>query len=418
MDKDFKDLTVKYALDPENAELNFDMAFQYHARGHTASAFTHYLRCAERADDDVLAYEALCRGYFCFVLQGRREFTAIHLLKQAQVLLPRRPEAYWILGMHYTNKSEHAEAYVQFELALQFCDFDLPPLRTYIGYKSKPLMMYQKAKAAWEWDKNDEARDILSDLMTNYWHLIEDEDKRSMEFDINRIGIVKLDKQWVRYFDGDYKKLKYKFPGSEKIVVNGSQAFQDMFILYMHQGKKGGTYLEIGSGDPYQGNNTALLEENYGWKGVGIENMPDRAMKYKESRKNIILFDNALTQNYSKILNQYFPDTKEIDYLQLDIEPCQNTFECLLSIPFDEYKFAVLTYEHDYYIDFSKTYRDKSRRYLKSIGYELVVADVSSDGKSNFEDWWVHPDLINKKLIDNIKHLDGTIDIKKYFLGE
>lgn len=52
------------------------------------------------------------------------------------------------------------------------------------------------------------------------------------------------------------------------------------------------------------------------------------------------------------------------------------------------------------------------------MGYELVIADVSTDGSSNFEDWWVHPDLINKDVIDSIKSLEGITDIGKHFFDE
>ena len=34
---------------------------------------------------------------------------------------------------------------------------------------------------------------------------------------------------------------------------------QDMFVLTVLNGKTNGTYLEIGSGDPFIGSNTALL---------------------------------------------------------------------------------------------------------------------------------------------------------------
>lgn len=411
------ELTKKYALDPENPELNFDMAYQYHAMEQTASAFTHYLRCAERADDETqkeLAYEAMLRSYYCFQGQGRREFTARHVLKTAQMILPRRPEAYFLLGMHHVRKAEHAEAYVQFSQALEFCDFDCPPLKTYIGYKGKGILIYEKAKAAWEWDRNDESRDLLSDLLANHWHEIKDEqDKLDIQNDIARVGLTKGIHHHLKYTKEDHKKLKFKFPESEKIQINGSQVYQDLFVLYMTEGKKNGTYLEIGASHPYYGNNTALLEENYNWKGVGIEINPEDVKEYKECRNNTILFDDALKINYENILEKYF-DTKEIDYLQLDLEPAENTFNCLLSIPFEEYKFAVITYEHDYYIDFTKTFRNKSRRYLKSFGYELVVSDVSSDGINNFEDWWVHPDLINKDIINSIKHTKDIVNIKEH----
>jgi hypothetical protein len=91
----------------------------------------------------------------------------------------------------------------------------------------------------------------------------------------------------------------------------------------------------------------------------------------------------------------------------------------LLNIPFDDYKFAVITYEHDYYVDVTKSYRKKSRRYLQMMGYEMIVNDVSPDGQSNFEDWWVHPDLVSRETIEKMKSIkDHTQKAKDYIFGE
>lgn len=414
-----KELTLRYALNPEDAQLNFDMAYEYHAKGHTASAFSHYLRCAERAEDDLLAYEALLRSYFCFAGQGRREFTAVHVLKQAQLILPKRPEAYFLLAKHNSNRTDWAESYVQCSLALTFCEFDGIPLKTFIGYHGKYSLLYEKSKAAWQWDKNSETRDILRLLISDeYWDTItSEEDRNSIINDVQTIGLNSEDQAYVKYDSSKHDKLKFKFKDSKKIESNGSQVFQDMFVLFMNEGKKKGTYLEIGSGPPFHGNNTCLLENNYSWSGLSVELNPIYAKDFHDHRKNRVLLTDALKLDYKKTLKEYFT-TNEIDYLQLDLEPAQNTFECLLAIPFEDYKFGVITYEHDYYIDFTKSYREKSRRYLKNLGYELVVADVSPDGRSNFEDWWVHPDLINRDVIDKIKSVDGITNIKTLMLGE
>jgi hypothetical protein len=39
---------------------------------------------------------------------------------------------------------------------------------------------------------------------------------------------------------------------------------------------------------------------------------------------------------------------KKRDYLQLDCDPPSVTYDILTKIPFDEHKFAVITYEHDH----------------------------------------------------------------------
>jgi hypothetical protein len=108
-----------------------------------------------------------------------------------------------------------------------------------------------------------------------------------------------------------------------------------------------------------------------------------------------------------------------VDYLQLDCEPSKSTFEILTSIPFDDYKFAVITYEHDHYVDMTKTYRQKSRNYLRSLGYLMAVNDISPDGVSTFEDWWYHPELIDPVIAQKMSSVND--DIKKaedFMLGK
>ena len=67
----------------------------------------------------------------------------------------------------------------------------------------------------------------------------------------------------VRYTPLKYKQMRYKFDGLEKVTRNYSQVYQDLFVLSMLDGKREGTYLEIGSADPYINSNTALLEKDF-----------------------------------------------------------------------------------------------------------------------------------------------------------
>jgi hypothetical protein len=46
---------------------------------------------------------------------------------------------------------------------------------------------------------------------------------------------------------------------------------------------------------------------------------------------------------------------------------------------------------------------------LQSLGYELVVSDVSPEGGSSFEDWYVHPELVDREIIEVMKDISPTI---------
>jgi hypothetical protein len=193
--------------------------------------------------------------------------------------------------------------------------------------------------------------------------------------------------------------LRFPFKGSEMVGMNFSQVCQDLFVLAALDGKRNGTYLEVGSAHSFHNSNTALLEE-FGWRGIGLEMKPELAEMHKMERKNKVLCEDALKADYERLLGEFGGDV--VDYLQLDIEPSSNTFEALLLIPFDKYKFRVITYEHDHYVDMTRTYRDKSRRYLRSLGYTLVFNDVAPAEGRSFEDWWVRGELIDDSILQNL----------------
>jgi hypothetical protein len=58
----------------------------------------------------------------------------------------------------------------------------------------------------------------------------------------------------------------------------------------------------------------------------------------------------------------------------------------------------------------TRSYRNKSRNYLSSIGYILLFNDVSTDNNSPFEDWWVKPELIDCNILD--KYMSIKLDNK------
>lgn len=195
--------------------------------------------------------------------------------------------------------------------------------------------------------------------------------------------------------------------------MNYSQVYQDLFVLSMLNGKRNGTYLEIASGDPYFYSNTAVLEKEFGWTGVGVEIKESDVIKYRANRSNPVLQEDATKLDYKEILKQHnFPKT--IDYLQLDCEPPHITYEILTKIPFDDYKFAVITFETDNYATLDKVVRKDSRKLLRSKGYQLLVSNMN-----DFEDWWIHPDLVDPKIVEIMKNDNDEIkDAREYMLNQ
>lgn len=404
---------IEFSLDTENAEKNYNLAQWYEQQKQYAPAHTYYLRCAERSEDNLLTYKALIRSSFCYKAQGSRDATEKIALENALMLLPERPEAYYFLCLLHERKQEWQNCYIYANLGLQQEDIEtiIPE------YQGQYLLIFQKAVAAWWWGKGKECRELFHSLVDDYWNIMDEKHKNSVEDNITRLGSGPESQAFHTYTKEDYENLRYKFPGSKKIVRNYSQVYQDMFILSMLNGKKKGTFLEVGGAEPYKGNNTALLEKSFDWTGVSIEYDQKFIDNYTKNRSAKLLHTDALQLDYEKLLEENY-EGNVIDYLQLDIEPARHTYECMLKIPFDKYKFAVITYEHDYYVDVTRSYREKSREFLKSKGYELIVNDISPDGKSNFEDWWVHPDLVDKSIITKMKSIiEGTHNVKDYILS-
>jgi hypothetical protein len=71
--------------------------------------------------------------------------------------------------------------------------------------------------------------------------------------------------------------------------------------------------------------------------------------------------------------------------------------EVLKKIPFERYKFKVITIEHDAY-RFGDIYRNLEREFLEQRGYRLMVRNIL-DWVGQFEDWWVHESLLTNSLL-------------------
>jgi GR25 family glycosyltransferase involved in LPS biosynthesis len=406
-------LLQEYSADPENAEINFNLGVWYWNENHTAPALSYFLRSAERAEDSILAYEALLWAHQCYEKQGTRDATARTLLQHAINLLPNRPEAYFLLAKFHGKRQQWTDTYSVSHLGLFFSGKNLEPLRNSVGYMGEFSLLYEKAIAAWWWGKGNETRQLLQEIKNNYE--LPEQYEKSVQDLLMSYGVGDIPEEIIKYDKSKYDRLKYKFPGSKNIEKNYSQAYQDMFVLSILNGKRNGTYLEIGAQEPFYQNNSALLETQFDWKGISIEIREDLCKKFAEERKNQILCKDATKINYEKLLDEFNQGT-DIDYLQVDCEPSKTTFEILTAIPFEKYRFAVITYEHDHSVDVTGSYRDKSRRYLKSLGYELAVKDVAPNDEYTFEDWWVYPELVDPDLLNQMRSVDVDVtNVVKYF---
>jgi hypothetical protein len=328
-------------------------------------------------------------------------------------LKPKSPEAYFLLSQFFERKKNWMDGYLYASIGLEVTDCVPSDLIINLEYSSKYMLIFQKAVCSWWYGKPKETRKLFRKLKDEYGHELNECYLKLVENNLITLGSGPVEKSSVNYYKNSNFDLRFKFDGSDSVEKNFSQVYQDLFVLAALNGKKNGTYLEIGSAHSLHNSNTALLEKEFEWTGIGIEMKRELVDMHDRERKNKVLCENALKINYEELLRDNF-SSDVIDYLQLDIEPCKNTFEALLMIPLDKYKFRVITYEHDHYVDITRSFRDKSRRYLKSMGYTLVFNDISPHEDCSFEDWWVHKELIDypifKKLISAPR---GEINLAK-----
>jgi|LULG01.1.fsa_nt_gb hypothetical protein len=214
---------------------------------------------------------------------------------------------------------------------------------------------------------------------------------------------------------------EYKETSVSGLLTHSGQ-LQDLFILCALDGKRAGSYLEIGAGDPIYFNNTYLLESKFNWNGISLDLNKSLVDKWSVRRNRCICVD-ATTIDYTDLIEEHNIGP-HIDYLQLDIDPAHQTLQALKAIDFNKYSFSVITYEHDargwdskYFgwpsteallpdqpLPWREEERSESRDILSSLGYTRVHSDVQS-GDVIFEDWYVNEKHMRS---DNWKQFIGN----------
>ncbi|MEN2786957.1 FkbM family methyltransferase [Sphingomonas qilianensis] len=194
-----------------------------------------------------------------------------------------------------------------------------------------------------------------------------------------------------------------------------SQYGQDLFVLEILFGQRGGFFLDSGASDGVKFSNTLLLEKYYGWQGICVEPNSKFFRQLEHNRNcpciNVCFYDTNGSADFLEdalalggILAEYAPDhlayaqasfklktdkqgllptvpkatrtirsvlqqydaPRIIDYWSLDTEGSELTL--LKSFPFDEYSFRILTIEHNWLPQ-----RKEIREFLAGAGYRFIT---------------------------------------------
>lgn len=404
-----------YSLDTANAQLNFTLAQHYDRIDHKAAAITHYTRAAERTTDTTLQYECLIRTALCFDWQGTRGLSVRGLLQRAITVAPRRPEAYYYLSRWYEHDNtveSWVNCYTVAVQALEFADFSLQPV---VAYPGKWGLLFEKAVAAWWVGHCEESKNIFVELLTK--HQIDNVHRHAV---LRNLGICS--KKETLFTRNKYGRLLRRFPGSDTIDRNYSEAYQDMFVLTMLNGKRNGTYLELGAGNPFFENNTWLLASQFGWTGISIEYDRKLVDEWVKNGRSGCIFGNALEMNYASLLESV--PGEYIDYLQVDLDPPGVSLKALKKVLSESgKKFRVITFEHDSYCTIDNTVQQESIKILHEAGYMRIGVDIAPDSWRNYEDWWVHPESVSlsaetlKEYFRAPKLLEKAVMAEELFLS-
>lgn len=197
-----------------------------------------------------------------------------------------------------------------------------------------------------------------------------------------------------------------------------AQIFQDIFVLFMTNEKRGGYFVEFGATNGVTLSNSYLLEKSFAWDGILAESArcwhaelranrnckietncvwakSGERLEFSEVSSRELSTINALSGSDGRSLerqngNVYLVETislnellekhgapHEIDYLSVDTEGSELTI--LSNFDFSKYKIHIITVEHN----FTKE-RERIHDLLRVNGYKRVFAKFS-----NLDDWYI-----------------------------
>lgn len=127
------------------------------------------------------------------------------------------------------------------------------------------------------------------------------------------------------------------------------------------------SYLDVGTKDPIEANDTYLLDLN-GWEGVTVSEWWEFAEAYRQVRTCDYVSEKLTAIDWAGLLAQYFKDSI-VGYLNLDVS---EQADVILSDILPHRVFNCVTVKHGGQSD----YRDSIRGVLKVGGYHPHRIDV------------------------------------------
>jgi FkbM family methyltransferase len=210
-------------------------------------------------------------------------------------------------------------------------------------------------------------------------------------------------------------------------VQSKSQISQDLLVLYFHQLKKNGFFVEVGAADGFHLSNTLFLEL-YGWKGIIAEPLPawhekimerkcyiDKRCVYENSGSKVILkyiLDHPLESRVTEDLDlrsnfssrkksiklevdtislndllELYQAPNKIEYISIDTEGSE--YKILKKFNFKKYDVEIFTIEHNYI----ESIRNNIFELMLDNNYVRVFQKISQ-----WDDWYIKK---NNKILEH-----------------
>jgi len=183
-----------------------------------------------------------------------------------------------------------------------------------------------------------------------------------------------------------------------------SQAYQDRFVDMMLNSPSEGFFIDVGAGcDDERGiGSNSLMFEQRGWKGIAIDELPERMKGRHCECVSCLIGDGS---NNTRLLSEVLREKNcpsVVDYLSVDIEG----FDLFAVASFLQggYDFKIATIEHNLYsrnpgVDALK---QNIFNLLSQNGYIRVVDNAGHMAFAGnlhngwaFEDWYINPKYVN-----------------------
>lgn len=176
-----------------------------------------------------------------------------------------------------------------------------------------------------------------------------------------------------------------------------SLAKQDNFVANLLNFKKNGFYVDIGSHHSSIANNTYYLANKLQWSGICIENDQTQANSYSNRNQCSLFIEDATKIDYSFLFNK-LSVPNSIDYLSLDVDTY--SLDVLKILPLKDYRFKVITIEHDAYIH-GHRFKKPQQEILFANNYQVIAENVLVEQEGHdrpncaFEDWYIDSTFFN-----------------------